>query len=226
MFKSLERKQMISTAENYAQLLQEMLTKTNNQINDIIFETETQYNNDELTVINEMQQWLLNTRPTLFKYASEAAEAQDAELGEILSLNDSINKALQLYDNRIKNKPNIDDIPSMSSRISNTSDLKTTIPEDVDLLSILTPATTRKEYKKVTEITDLDDIFEPRFKPSTSLEANSIINQLESLKFEQMNSIKHIQTDKFRLEDTPSSVSELIISSLVNLNINNNRIQL
>ena len=210
----MERKQMLDTARNHAQLLQDMLAKSKTDIADL-FSPSSRCSSEDLALINEMQQWLLSTRPTLFKYASEAAETQDEILAEILSLNDSINRALQLYNEsitklestqketdslKVKNGENIDLGISSFSPYSQ---------DDVDLLSILSPAVQRKQYKEpsagnVNSTITLESTVKDKSK--------SLLDELDSIHLGR-NFINPIafNTDVFPLEDTPKSVADLTI---------------
>ncbi|KAE9549096.1 hypothetical protein FO519_007696 [Halicephalobus sp. NKZ332] len=217
ILKSMERKQMLDTAKNYAEVLQEMLTKSHTDINEL-FTSDSRYSTDDITVINEMQQWLLTTRPTLFKYASEAAESQDEVLADILSLNDSINRALQLYNENISKLESAQKETS-SLKVENGDYINLGIgsispqnQDDVDLLSILSPAPQRKQYKERTDTIgiNVNNVPESVFQDKSK----SLLDELDSIRLGN-NFVNPISpnSDVFRLEDTPKSVADLTISN-------------
>lgn len=182
----------MDTASEHSTLLQEMLNRPSNSI-DELFASTHDYTAEDIALIENMQKSLLSLRPTLFRYASEAAEAQDGSLGEILNLNDQINKALQLYNEKIPIQkaeavakltsfPNIESNTLSADFYSNSTN-----SGDVALLSILSrnnsPAVARKEYesRSANEL----DIFENDFRNSPPKIA-SLIDELNSLNFEQL----------------------------------------
>ncbi|KAI6239173.1 ADP-ribosylation factor-binding protein GGA1 [Aphelenchoides fujianensis] len=61
----------------------------------IAHEEEPQFSDRPL--MQELFDYLLDVRPTLFHYAAEAADRQDEVLGEILALNDTLNSTIQRY---------------------------------------------------------------------------------------------------------------------------------
>uniref|UniRef100_A0AC34Q5T4 KAP NTPase domain-containing protein n=1 Tax=Panagrolaimus sp. JU765 TaxID=591449 RepID=A0AC34Q5T4_9BILA len=208
MIKTMERRQLMETAQNYAQLLQEMLGKKPDDLTGI-FSLEPEYNSEDLTILNEMQQWLLTTRPTLFRYASEAAETQDDSLEQILSLNDAINKALQTYDEKMKMpqlKAEENGLKQHNEKNNGQNhELQPRNMDDVDLLSIFSPAMTRKDYVKPPK---------NNLNNSKNNEIDSILQNLENFRFDQ-SSTKSVrfQTESFSIEDTPSTVADLTIST-------------
>uniref|UniRef100_A0A914YY03 ADP-ribosylation factor-binding protein GGA1 n=1 Tax=Panagrolaimus superbus TaxID=310955 RepID=A0A914YY03_9BILA len=200
MHKHCEQRNLMDTAIEHSTLLQEILNRSSNSIDELFLSTQD-YNAEDIALIENMQKSLLSLRPTLFRYASEAAETQDESLGEILNINDQINKALQLYNEKIVPQKAESIVKLTSSPSPNTmhsNHLTTTTSDvygnnssnsgDVDLLSILSrnnsPAVTRKEYNENKSNNDLN-IFGSSYKNESPKEI-SLIDELNSLKFEQI----------------------------------------
>jgi hypothetical protein len=211
LHKHCEQRNLMDTAIEHSTLLQEILNRTSNNSIDELFSSSSssEYNAEDIALIENMQKSLLSLRPTLFRYASEAAETQDESLGEILSINDQINKALQLYNEKIlpqkadsiikltqPNHPNHLTAASTDNygNLSNSA--------DVDLLSILSrnnsPAVTRKGYEiKSNELNIFDS--SSSYKSESPKEI-SLIDELNSLKFEQIPTFTMKQYEVEKLE--------------------------
>jgi hypothetical protein len=197
LHKHCEQRNLMDTAIEHSTLLQEILNRTSNNSIDELFSSSSssEYNAEDIALVENMQKSLLSLRPTLFRYASEAAETQDESLGEILSINDQINKALQLYNEKILpqkaesliklTQPNH---PNHLTAASTDNYANLSNSGDVDLLSILSrnnsPAVTRKEYEvKSNELNIFDS--SSSYKSESPKEI-SLIDELNSLKFEQI----------------------------------------
>uniref|UniRef100_A0AC34GTZ9 ADP-ribosylation factor-binding protein GGA1 n=1 Tax=Panagrolaimus sp. ES5 TaxID=591445 RepID=A0AC34GTZ9_9BILA len=230
MHKHCEQRNLMDTAIEHSTLLQEILNRSSNSIDELFLSTQD-YNAEDIALIENMQKSLLSLRPTLFRYASEAAETQDDSLGEILNINDQINKALQLYNEkivpqkaesivRLTSSPNTNHLTTTSDIYGNNSSSSNN--GDVDLLSILSrnnsPAVTRKEYNENKSSNDLN-IFDSSYKNESPKEI-SLIDELNSLKFEQIPTftMKQFEVEKmeskrdtFLLDDISVTPKDLTI---------------
>uniref|UniRef100_A0A914VJU0 ADP-ribosylation factor-binding protein GGA2 n=1 Tax=Plectus sambesii TaxID=2011161 RepID=A0A914VJU0_9BILA len=87
-----KRGEDLQTAQNNCKLLHEMIGQ---------FRPDNA-SEQESDLMRELNQALQNLRPTLFRYAGEAAESDEYALAEVLAVNDDVNKTIELFKSRVE----------------------------------------------------------------------------------------------------------------------------
>uniref|UniRef100_A0A7E4ZQG9 VHS domain-containing protein n=1 Tax=Panagrellus redivivus TaxID=6233 RepID=A0A7E4ZQG9_PANRE len=218
-----KRQSLMDTAAEYVQVIMCIPPPASEGL-DNLFSTPAPYDDNDIKLISELKQALIDMRPTLFRYASEAAESKDESLGDILELNDQINKALQMHTDitpraASETKP----APSMNHRAENETSSSSMSSlsasgqhsDDVALLNILSrnnsPAVPRKNINN-----DMTSMFVSQPEP------RSIIDDLNSLTFDEpakftMKQHKpeksHLTQDTFLLDDLTVDITDLVLKT-------------